>query len=110
MRQPAVLMTVLLICMLSLSAVAVAQLSCRGGWIRTGDSREKVRALCGEPTEVGASEHEALERMYDPYAQQQFAYPVRRMEETWVYDFGPGHLQYVLTFVYGQVFAIKTVQ
>jgi hypothetical protein len=96
--------------MLSLSAVAVAELSCRGGWIRTGDSREKVRALCGEPTSVATSEHQALERMYDPYAQQQFTYSIPREEETWVYDFGAGRLQYVLTFVYGQVFAIKTVQ
>ena len=110
MRQHVVLMTVLLTCMLSLSAVAVAELNCRGSWIRTGDSREKVRALCGEPTEVAASEYEALERMYDPYTQQQFTYPMRRTEETWIYDFGPGRLQYVLIFVYGQVFAIKTVQ
>jgi hypothetical protein len=96
--------------MLSLSTAAVAELRCGGGWVRTGDSREKVRALCGELTEVGAIEYEALERMYDPYAQQLIAYPIRRTEETWVYDFGPGRLQYVLTFVYGQVFSIKTVQ
>jgi hypothetical protein len=110
MRQYVVLMTVLLTCMLSLSTVAVAELRCGGSWIRTGDSREKILALCGEPTDVAASEYEVLERMYDPYAQQQITYPIRRTEETWIYDFGPGRLQYVLTFVYGQVFAIKTVQ
>jgi hypothetical protein len=103
-------MTVLLTCILSLSTVVVAELRCGGSWIRTGDSREKVHALCGEPTEVGATEHEVLERMYDPYAQQQITYLLRRTEETWVYDFGLGRLQYVLIFVYGQVFSIKTVQ
>jgi hypothetical protein len=103
-------MTVLLACMLSLSTVALAQLSCRGSWIRPGDSREKVYSLCGEPTEVSASEPEALERIYDPYTQRHVTYFIRRMEETWVYDFGPGRLQYVLTFVYGQLDTMRTVQ
>ena len=110
MRQHVVLMTVLLTWMLSLSTVAFAQLSCGGNWIRPGDSREKVRALCGEPTSVASSEHQAIERMYDPYAQQQFTYSIPRAEETWVYDFGTGRLSYVLTFVYGQLDNIKTVQ
>jgi hypothetical protein len=110
MRQHVVLRIVLLACMLSLSTEALAQLSCRGSWIRPGDSREKVRALCGEPTEVSASEPQALERMYDPYTQQHVTYFIRRMEETWVYDFGPGRLQYVLIFVYNQLDTIKTRQ
>jgi hypothetical protein len=106
-----VLMT-LLLCQPWQPAVADDTLRCGSKIIHTGDGKDKVRTLCGEPTDiafVGTIERRTIpdSRSYD----DQYYYGPAWAElpvEVWTYNFGPSKLLRKLRFVGNDLVSITT--
>jgi hypothetical protein len=88
--------------------VALATLRCQGKIISRGDSRSRVRSLCGEPASIESKAQQIAERMYDLHLGRSITYNIHSTDEEWTYESGPAHLVYVLTFRYGKLATIKT--
>ncbi|WP_348673846.1 DUF2845 domain-containing protein [uncultured Abyssibacter sp.] len=80
--------------MLTACCHAEAAFRCDGQIIETGDSRLRVRSLCGEPDLVDAAGHYYL------------GHVASADSETWYYNFGPRQLIRVLRFRRGSLVEI----
>lgn len=102
----------LLLCQPWQAAVADDTLRCGSKLIHTGDGKDKVRTLCGEPTDiafVGTIKRRTIpdSRSYD----DQYYYGPAWAElpvEVWTYNFGPNKLLRKLRFVGNELVSINT--
>ena len=106
---PAALATFLLAAVLP--ATASDTLRCGSRIVTTGDGKDKVRALCGEPSDVafvGTIGRRAYPR-YDPYDYSWFGPAwVELPVEVWTYNLGSSKLLRKLRFVGDELVAIDT--
>jgi hypothetical protein len=110
-RLHGLLAQALLVALLATAPAAADSLRCGTRLVTDGDSAGKVRALCGEPTEVSRSE--ILRRPVvwiggTPYYVSQDLVPVP--VETWTYNLGPQKLMRQLRFEDGVLVWIRTLE
>lgn len=72
-------------------------LRCRNRIVSRGQTKARVRKICGEPTWIQQPS------IILPYTVQDPTYDV------WFYDLGTGRLVHKITFSYGRVYTIQTV-
>jgi hypothetical protein len=104
------LATLLALLLLSLP-VAADSMRCGNHLITDGDTLDKVRTQCGEPTEISRSEILRIPQVWiggRPYAVSNEAVPVP--VETWIYNFGKYKLMRRLRFEDGVVTKIETLE
>jgi hypothetical protein len=93
------------------AAQAEDTLRCGSRLVSTGDGRDKVRALCGEPSDVafiGVIGRRAYPT-YDPYDYSYFGPAwVELPVEVWTYNFGSSKLLRKLRFVGDELVEIRT--
>ena len=93
-------------------AVADDTMRCGSRLIHTGDGKDKVRAICGEPTDIAFVG--TIERRTVPdgnsYDDQYFYGPawVEQPVEVWTYNFGANKLLRKLRFVGNDLVSITT--
>jgi hypothetical protein len=100
----------LLVALLATAPATADSLRCGTRLVTDGDSAAKVRALCGEPTEISRSE--ILRRPVvwiggTPYYVSQDLVPVP--VESWIYNLGPQKLMRQLRFEDGVLVRIRTL-
>jgi hypothetical protein len=108
-RLPAVLAAIALL--LPVPAVANDTMRCGSRLVSTGDGKDKVRTLCGEPTDV-AFVGTMGRRAYPSFESYDYSYfgpawievPV----EVWTYNFGSTKLLRKLRFVGDELVEIRT--
>jgi hypothetical protein len=93
-------------------AVADDTLRCGSKIIHTGDGKDKVRTLCGEPTDiafVGTIERRTIpdSRSYDGQSYYGPAWSEQPVE-VWTYNLGPNKLLRKLRFVGNDLVSITT--
>jgi len=95
----------------TLPAAASDTLRCGSRIVATGDGKDKVRTLCGEPSDVtfvGTIGRRAYPR-YGPYDYSWFGPAwVELPVEVWTYNFGSSKLLRKLRFVGDELVAIDT--
>ena len=96
------LLAVLLSLAVSTAVSAVDSLRCGSRLVYLGDSKVKVRQLCGEPLvrEVVASR---TRRLGTPVAFTE----ITELVEMWTYEVGPTHFSRELTFIGGDLETIE---
>jgi hypothetical protein len=90
-------------------AAAEDAMRCGSRLVHTGDGKDKVRALCGEPTDVAFAGVVRGIRPYDPYEYSYYGpswmdLPV----EIWTYNLGSSKLLRKLRFVGDELVDIRT--
>ena len=96
------------------AAMTQDSLRCQGRLIEFGDSPEKVRKLCGAPTDVYPEERYSdawISRYeYDPYGRPRLPSLTKGpiQYEKWTYDFGTNRLPYYLHFENGRLMRIES--
>ena len=97
--------------MFNLCAQADDSLRCGSRLVSTGDGKDKVRTLCGEPTSVSFA-GTVRRGGYDPYGPYGYTYfdpPwVEVPVEWWTYNLGSSKLLRKLRFVGDELVEIKT--
>ena len=85
-------------------------LRCGSRLVSTGDGKDKVRALCGEPTSVSfAGVQSAPRNYYGPYDYSYFGFGwIEVPVEIWTYNLGPHKLLRKLRFVGDELDYIST--
>jgi len=83
---------------------------CGNRLVTTGDGKDKVRALCGEPTSVSfAGVQSAPRNYYGPYDYSYFGFGwIEVPVEIWTYNLGPHKLLRKLRFVGDELDYIST--
>lgn len=82
-------------------------LRCQGQIIHMGDSCQKVRSLCGEPTSV--SRRQEAVAVQDPVAGWTYGpEPDLIWSDVWTYDFGRYRILYHLIFQDDRLWRIET--
>lgn len=107
--RPLVRFVLLILCTLGAAAHADA-MRCSNRLVSEGDSRDQVRALCGEPSDVQT--RTILRRPYYDLNGRIVYYGDGLIEipvEIWTYNFGPYKLMRRVRFVDGQVEEIETL-
>ena len=112
MRKSVLIVFVVLVCGLGVTETALA-LRCGSRIVSRGDSKAKVRRVCGEPDYRHVSggptgEPAYLDRNFDSRTQRHEGLSINYSYEMWVYDFGDARFVYVITFSYGRVHTIRT--
>jgi len=95
----------------SVTAAAEDTMRCGSRLVTTGDGKDKVRTLCGEPTDV-AFVGTMGRRAYPAFGSDDFSYfgPawVEVPVEVWTYNFGTTKLLRKLRFVGDELAEIRT--
>lgn len=86
----------LIVVSLAMSGMAFA-LRCQGRIVSRGQTKAYVRRICGQPSWIQEP------KVLLPYTVQDPSYDV------WYYDLGTGYLIHKITFSYGKVVTIQTV-
>ena len=88
---------------------------CGSRLVSTGDGKDKVRALCGDPSDVTFEGTVGRRSFYDRYyGSRQYDYSyfgpawVELPVETWTYNFGSNKLLRKLRFVGDELVEIRT--
>lgn len=110
-RTPAVALLFLACAAASPTAAAEDNLRCGNRLVSVGDGKDKVRAICGEPTSVsfvGSIGRRAFPN-FDPYDYSYFGPAwVELPVELWTYNFGSSRLLRKLRFVGDELVEIRT--
>jgi hypothetical protein len=97
--------------MFNAGAHADDSLRCGSRLVSTGDGKDKVRTLCGEPTSVSFA-GTVRRGGYDPYSPYQYRYYdppwVETPVELWTYNFGSSKLLRKLRFIGDELDEIRT--
>ena len=96
MQKIRVMTVGLLIVTFTLWDTAVA-MRCQGRIVASGQTQAYVRQICGAPTQVKRP------KIIFPYTEPDPTYAV------WIYNRGTGYLVYQITFSYGRVESVQTV-
>lgn len=103
------LLTILLV-LLSISAMPAQALRCNGKLISTGDEKQKVQDLCGDPVDISYYDTYPEQPVYnysddghDTHANENLL-PVTI--EVWIYNFGPGQFIRELHFRDNRIISI----
>jgi len=95
-------------------AAAEDTLRCGSRIVSTGDGKDKVRSLCGEPTDVafvGVIGRRAIPGYPNGSSYDQWYYGPAWVEmpvEIWTYNFGPNKLLRKLRFIGDELVEIRT--
>ena len=95
-------------------AAAEDTLRCGSRIVSTGDGKDKVRSLCGEPTDVafvGVIGRRAIPGYPNGNSYDQWYYGPAWVEmpvEIWTYNFGPNKLLRKLRFIGDELVEIRT--
>jgi hypothetical protein len=119
MRHPALLRSGLILAILACgatwqSASAEDTMRCGSRIVSTGDGKDKVRSLCGEPTDVafaGVIGRRAIPGYPNGDSNDQWYYGPAWVEmpvEIWTYNFGPSKLLRKLRFIGDELVEIRT--
>jgi hypothetical protein len=119
MRHPALLRAGFILAILACgatwqSASAEDTLRCGSRIVSTGDGKDKVRSLCGEPTDVafaGVIGRRAVPGYPNGGSNDQWYYGPAWVEmpvEIWTYNFGPNKLLRKLRFIGDELVEIRT--
>ena len=96
------------------SAQAEDTMRCGSRIVSTGDGKDKVRSLCGEPTDVafaGVIGRRAVPGYPNGDSNDQWYYGPAWVEmpvEIWTYNFGPNKLLRKLRFIGDELVEIRT--
>jgi hypothetical protein len=96
------------------TAQAEDTLRCGSRIVSTGDGKDKVRSLCGEPTDVafvGVIGRRAIPGYPNGDSSEQWYYGPAWVEmpvEIWTYNFGPSKLLRKLRFIGDELVEIRT--
>ena len=101
------------VAVLLLAAVPVVQagdtMRCGTRIVGNGDGKDKVRALCGEPTSISFVGIQSAPRYYGPYDYSYFGPGLIEVPvEIWTYNFGSSKLLRKLRFVGDELDEIRT--
>jgi hypothetical protein len=112
------LVAVTVICLAAMMAPPKAQaedtMRCGSRIVSTGDGKDKVRSLCGEPTDVafvGVIGRRAIPGYPQSDSYDQWYYGPAWVEmpvEIWTYHFGPNKLLRKLRFIGDELVEIRT--
>jgi hypothetical protein len=100
-------------CGVSITAAAEDSMRCGSRLVSTGDGMDKVRTLCGDPTDV-ALRGVVRRRGYGGYGPYDTDYPILGASwldlpvEVWTYNLGPHKLLRKLRFVGDELVEIRT--
>jgi len=104
-------LALLALLLLALPASAQDSMRCGNRLVSVGDGKDKVRSLCGEPTDV-AFVGTMGRRAYPSYGSYDYSYfgPawVEVPVEVWTYNFGSTRLLRKLRFVGDELVEIRT--
>ncbi len=107
---PAALMAAALLIAIPLRAAADDTMRCGTRLVSSGDGKDKVRTLCGEPTSISFVGIQSAPRYYyGPYDYSYFGPGVVEVPvEVWTYNFGSSKLLRKLRFVGDELDEIRT--
>ena len=113
MRTRAILFSLLLSSTITVAGIARADdtLRCGSRLVSTGDGKDKVRALCGEPSDIAFAGTIGRGSMpsYGPYDYSYIGPAwVELPVEIWTYNLGSGKLLRKLRFVGDELVEIRT--
>jgi hypothetical protein len=107
---PVSLVAALLLLAVPLGAAADDTMRCGSRLVSSGDGKDKVRTLCGEPTSISFVGIQSAPRYYyGPYDYSYFGPGVVEVPvEVWTYNFGSSKLLRKLRFVGDELDQIRT--
>lgn len=96
------LLVVFASCLCIVASQSVFAFRCSGELVSEGDSKLSVLDKCGEPALIDRWPEEIID-----FPDTDFEHRLGRINERWIYNFGPSQFLRIITFKDGEVFNIE---